>query len=132
MKKNDAEYFGKTAVDSYEIAVQFIGNYTGDATAKWSIAKSSLPLLTITPDENLVFNNQAHPVTVTPASALPADNLYTISYQKLDDEKWTDIEDAPVEIGTYRAVLTLTGSDRLSVCRRTVHSVSVRSNSERY
>ena len=108
---NDVEYFTGSAAGSYSVTVEFVGNYTGKVIAAWRITNAALPLLTITADSDLVFDNEPHPVTVATAdttATLPED-AFKILYggQDATAEDVNLSETAPTNAGTYKAFIKL-------------------------
>lgn len=118
-KYTDNSFLTKTEVNTYDVTVKFIGNYTGEKTVKWHITNAKLPEMLIVPDDDLVYNHKTHPVQVKPKNeddVIP-DGSVQIRYGDVEKTlaDWDSLKDvAPTDAGKYRAFIKLTNAGSYS------------------
>ncbi|MBR3562012.1 MAG: S-layer homology domain-containing protein [Oscillospiraceae bacterium] len=104
-----AETVSPVAAGTYKVAVKFTGNYSGVATATYTIAPKALPeqALSLTPD-TFVYDGTAKRPTVTVkdgSKTLVKDTDYTLKYQA-DGKETSDTKN----VGTYTVIATGAGN----------------------
>ena len=99
---------------TYKININGGRNYEGQVTKEWTV-QSNKSVTAKTVAENYVYNGQTPEVSVVAdeGTKLPAKNTIVYKYSKLEGEEWVDLDEAPVNAGTYKVqgVVTARGYD---------------------
>lgn len=103
-----------SAIGEYPITITGKGNYTGTVTKNFEITAKQLSEAGVTLTADLTYHGEAQEPAITVKDGnteLSRTSDYTVSYEKVNENSSaTPIQGAPVDAGSYNAVITGKGS----------------------